>query len=178
VAEPDPLEPVDAAAARRRTLLFTAMGAVLAAALLLAIVARVASSNPGTPSATDAGGRRVAQFDLGRAKDFAPTIARSGPLLFPDPQGHSRDIFVQHLGGDAWLAFEARATGASRQCILKWDNTARHFTDPCDGRTYPADGAGLVSFPTTVDGKGRVIVDLSSPQSPATTTTTTTALAY
>jgi hypothetical protein len=172
VADPDPLGPVDPAAARRRTVLFTAVGGVLAAALLFAVVARVASTNPGTTAATDAGGRRVAQFDLGPAKAFAPTIARSGPLLFPDPQGSARDIFVQHLGGTDWLAFEARAAGAPRQCVLKWEQDARRFVDPCDGRTYPADGAGLVTFPTTVNDKGRVIVDLSSPRSPTSPTST------
>jgi hypothetical protein len=168
VADPDPLDPVDPTVARRRTILFTAVGAVLAGALLVAVVTRVASTNSATTS-TDAGGRRVAQFDIGRAKDFAPTIERSGPLLFPDPQGNTRDIFVQHLG-DQWLAFEARVAGASRQCVLKWEQGAKRFVDPCDGRTYPADGAGLVSFPTTVNDKGRVIVDLSSPVTPAAAT--------
>jgi len=37
-----------------------------------------------------------------------------------------------------------------------------------------ADGAGLVSFPTVVDGRGRVIVDLGSPTAPTTTVPTTT----
>lgn len=173
MTQPDPPYPVEgaaddaSAAAHRRTILFTAVGAVLAAALLFAVVARVAGTRTGAPvGGTDGDGKRVAQFDLGRAQDFAPTIARSGPLLFPDPQGRSRDIFVQHLGGPDWVAFEARAAGASRQCVLKWEQDAKRFVDPCDGRTYPRDGAGLVTFPTRVDDKGRVIVDLSSPVEP------------
>ncbi len=171
MTEPDPSSD-DPAAAHRRTVLFTAVGAVLAAALLFAVVARVASTRPVTSGGgTDADGKRVAQFDLGRAQDFEPTIARSGPLLFPDPQGRSRDIFVQHLGGTDWLAFEARATGASRQCVLKWEHDARQFVDPCDGRTYPPDGSGLVSFPTRVNDKGRVVVDLSSPMAPTAPST-------
>ncbi len=179
MTEPDPPSPVehagDPTAAHRRTVLFTAIGAVLAAALLFAVVARVASTGSGTVGGgTDGDGKRVAQFDLGRAQDFAPTIARSGPLLFPDPQGRSRDIFVQHLGGTDWLAFEARATGASRQCVLKWEHDARQFVDPCDGRTYPPDGSGLVSFPTRVNDKGRVVVDLSSPMAPTTAGTAQT----
>ncbi len=173
--DPDRPDSADPTSARGRTLVFTVVGAVLAAALLLAVVTRVASTNPATTAGP--GGRRVAQFDLGRAKDFAPTIARSGPLLFPDPQGSARDIFVQHLGGTDWLAFEARADGAPRQCILKWEQDAKRFVDPCDGRIYPADGAGLVTFPTTVNDKGRVVVDLSSPTTP-TTPTSTTVLAY
>ena len=173
MAEPDPPYLVggadDTGAAHRRTVLFSAVGAVLAAALLFAVITRVTSTNATRAGGgADLDGNRVAQFDIGRAGDFAPTIARSGPLLFPDPQGRSRDIFVQHLGGSDWRAFEARAAGVPRQCVLKWDQAARRFMDPCDGRIYPPDGAGLVSFPTTVNGKGRVIVDLSNPRPPTT----------
>ncbi|MGI8984795.1 MAG: hypothetical protein ACR2HM_09740 [Acidimicrobiales bacterium] len=152
---------------QRRTVLFTAVGAVLAAALLFAVMTRVTS----TSSAPAGGaGNRNAQFELGRATDYARSIARDGPLLFPDPQGRSRDIFIQHLGDiqhldedDSWLAFEARAAGASRQCVLKWEQGNRQFVDPCDGTVYPPDGAGLVRFPTTVNDDGIVVVDLSSP---------------
>ena len=156
--------PEDALQAKRRTVLVTAVGAVIAAALLFAVVTRV-STTTSTP-AGGAGGERVARFELGKAGDFARTISRDGPLLLPDPQGRSRDIFIQHLGEATWLAFEARATGAPRQCTLKWEAPARRFVDPCDGRSYPPDGAGLVSFPTTVDDDGIVVVDLSSPRPP------------
>ena len=158
MTEPQPEE--HDAAAHRRTVLFTAVGAVIAAALLFAVVTRVS-----TTTATPAGGsgERTAQFELGRATDYAKTIARDGPLLFPDPQGRSRDIYIQHLGGDAWLAFEARVPGAPRQCAVKWEQAARQFVDPCDGRVFPPDGAGLVRFPTTVNDDGRVVVDLSTP---------------
>lgn len=153
-------QPEDPAAAHRRTVLFTAVGAVIAAALLFAVLTRV-TSTASTPAG--GGGNRTAQFELGRASDFAKTIARDGPLLFPDPQGRSRDIYIQHLGEDAWLAFEARVSGAPRQCVLKWEQGARRFVDPCDGRIFPPDGAGLVSFPTTVNDDGKVVVDLSKP---------------
>jgi len=137
VADPDPPYPVEAPepaeaaeAAHRRTVLFTALGAVVAAALIFAVVARVASTNT-TTAAGGNGAGRSGRFDIGRARDFAPTIDRSGPLLFPDPQGHSRDIFVQHLGGTEWVAFEARVAGAPRTCVLKWEQDAKRFVDPC-----------------------------------------------
>jgi hypothetical protein len=157
VTEPQPEDP---AAAHRRTVLFTAVGAVIAAALLFAVMTRVTST-----ASTPAGGSgdRRAQFELGRASDYAKTIARDGPLLFPDPQGRSRDIYIQHLGEDSWLAFEARVSGAPRRCVLKWEHGARQFVDPCDGRVFPPDGAGLVRFPTTVNDDGKVVVDLSQP---------------
>jgi len=161
VADPDP--PSHAAAAKRRTVLFTVLGAVLAAALLFAVVTRVAGTRSTAGSTTDRDGNRVARFELGRATDYAKTIARDGPILFPDPQGRSRDIYVQHLGGTDWLAFEARVSGAPRQCVLNWERDGRQFVDPCDGRTYPADGTGLVRFPARVTDKGRVVVDLSTP---------------
>lgn len=174
---PEPDRPLDPAAARRRTILFSVIGALLAGALLFAIVARVASTNATTSTRTDASGNHITQFEVGRAADFGPKIARDGPLLFPDPQGRTRDIFVQYLGDTNWLAFEARAAGAPRQCVLKWDQAGRRFVDPCDGHIYPADGTGLVSFPTSVNSKGRVIVDLGNPIAP-TTTTSTVAPAY
>ena len=132
----------------------------MAAALLFAVMTRLTSTR-----STPAGGSgpRTAQFELGRAEDYARTIARGGPLLFPDPQGRSRDIYIQHLGGDSWLAFEARVAGAPRHCVVKWEAGQKHFGDPCDGRIFPADGAGLVSFPTTVNDDGKVVVDLSNP---------------
>ena len=168
MVDPELPDPAEALAARRRTVLVTAIGAVLAAALLFALVARAMSTSGTTASSggTGDGGSRVARFDVGRATDRATTIARSGPILFPDPKGGSVDIYVQHLGEKRWVAFEARASGASRQCVLRWDQAARQFTDPCDGRIFPADGTGLVTFPATVNDKGRVIVDLASPRGP------------
>ena len=160
----DPPDPADALAARRRTVLLTAVGAVVAAALLFAIVARVQSTNVDTTSKDGDGGDLL--FDAGDAERAAADIARDGPRLFPDPQGRTRDIFVQHLGGTEWIAFEARATGATRQCTLRWEQGPRHFVDPCDGRVYPPDGAGLVTFPARVNDDGRVIVDLGRPTSP------------
>jgi hypothetical protein len=156
----------DALAAKRRTVLFTAIGAVLAAALLFAIVARVMATNSASSAGSSGNGSRASTFDVGPASQRAAAVDRDGPLLFPDPRGGSRDIYVQHLGGEDWVAFEARVSGAPRQCVLRWDKAARNFVDPCDGHIYPADGTGLVSFATTVNDKGRVIVDLGNPRSP------------
>jgi hypothetical protein len=144
--------------------LITAIGAVVAAALLFAIVARAMTTT--NTASTDEGTRREAEFDVGPAEQRAAAVARDGPLLFPDPRGGSRDIYVQHLGGKDWVAFEARAGGAPRQCVLRWEQPARHFVDPCDGRIFPPDGSGLVTFPARVDDDDRVIVDLGSPRAP------------
>jgi hypothetical protein len=157
--------PPDPLAAKRRTVLVTAIGAVLAAALLFAIVAQ-AMTTTSTRSDGDGGEARTTQFDVGPADQRAAAVARDGPLLFPDPRGGSRDIYVQHLGDNNWVAFEARASGAPRRCVLRWEQPARHFVDPCDGRILPADGSGLVTFPARVDDDDRVVVDLGSPRAP------------
>lgn len=156
-------------------MVFTAVAGLLVAGLLFAIVGR-AASNGGTAK-SGSGDSLAGQFAVGSASRLAAQVASGGPFLLPDPQNKSRDLYVQHLGTDQWLAFEARASGAARQCTLRWDGAATHFVDPCDGRVYPADGAGLVSFPTHVDDKGRLVIDLSQPVQP-TVPTTGTATAY
>ncbi|HEX2048342.1 MAG TPA: hypothetical protein VHF27_11285 [Acidimicrobiales bacterium] len=171
MAPPDPPDPADALAARRRTVLITAIGAVVAAALLFAIVAQAMTDN--ARSGGDAGDAGTTEFDVGPAEPRAAAVARDGPLLFPDPRGGSRDIYVQHLGDKNWVAFEARASGAPRRCVLRWEQSARHFVDPCDGRIFPADGSGLVMFPARVDDDDRVVVDLTSPRAPETSGATT-----
>src|SRR5215213_1392958 len=67
VTEPDQEDPTRA---HTRTVLFTAVGAVLAAALLFAVVARVTATRP--TNKVDADGTAQARFDLGRASTFAP----------------------------------------------------------------------------------------------------------
>ena len=105
-----------------------------------------------------------ADFDAGSAKDRAADIARSGPILLPDPSGGSRDIYLQHLGsevGRGWLAFDSRKAGEGRQCTLRWEAASGHFVDPCGGAVVSATGAGLVHYRVTVTKDGRVVVDLN-----------------
>lgn len=145
-----------------------ATGAVIVGALIFAAVVNLVSTRK---SATTAG---PDLYVVGNAESLAGTVSRSGPLLFQDLLGNSRDIYVQHLGprqesgSETWRTFEAHAPGAPRRCVLHWDPVTKQFGDPCDKRTYPADGAGLTSFPTSVDAGGRVVVDLRQPQPPTT----------
>ena len=132
--------------------------AVVVAAGLLVTVVRLATRSE---VELDLGAQ---DFRVGPARRLAPEVGRDGPLLFQALTGN-RDLYVQHLGGDpstGWLAFDARAPGAPRECLLRWDPEARRFVDRCTGRSFPADGAGLPSYPTTVDREGRVVVDLDA----------------
>lgn len=148
------------------TRVFTALAGVGVGALIFYVVLQVAGPRS-TEEAADA------RFEVGRAGSLARPIARDGPLLFQDLLGGTRDVYVQHLGGDDWRAFEARAPQAGAGCVLEWRQPARQFADPCDGRVFPADGTGLTTFPTAVQA-GTVYVDLRSAQAPATTAATTT----
>jgi hypothetical protein len=139
-----------------------ATGAVIIGALVFAAVVNLVSTRKsGTKAGTDL-------YMVGDAKSLAGTVSRTGPLLFQDLLGNGRDIYVQNLGADDWRTFEAHAPGAARRCVLRWDPAGSRFVDPCDNRAYPADGAGLTTFPTHVDEGGRVVVDLRLPQPPLT----------
>jgi hypothetical protein len=137
-------------------MVLTGLGGVVAGILIFLVVLALAGPRSAKQSAN-------ASFKVGPATRLAPEIARGGPLLFQDLLNHSRDIYVQNLGGGDWRAFEAHAPGAARSCVLRWRPEDRQFLDPCDGRTYPADGTGLTSFRTQVDKHGLVVVDLRTP---------------
>lgn len=134
------------------TLVLTGVGGVAAGVVIFLLVLSLTRSRS-VEQAADA------RFRVGSAERLAEVVARDGPLLFQDLLNRSRDIYVQHLGGDDWRAFDARPPGAPRRCVLEWRHADRTFVDPCEGRTFPADGSGLASYPTEVDG-GRVYVDL------------------
>ena len=143
---------------------FAAAG-VIAAALLIVLVLQLVRSG----TVKNQLGDKV--FDAGRTTDLASHIggpssggsSSGGPILLPALVGH-RDIYLQHLGTDpekGWAAFDAAPPGEDRTCDLVWN--AGTFRDPCGGRTYPADGAGLTRYQVTVDAHHHVIVDLRTP---------------
>ncbi|MGH9152579.1 MAG: hypothetical protein ACRD03_09320, partial [Acidimicrobiales bacterium] len=127
----------------------------LAAGLIWAVV-RFASENP------EKAGLGDTVFRVGRAERLARTIADDGPFLVQDPlsAGRGRNVYVQHLGGDpdeGWLAVEARVPG-DPGCAVSWDRGQESFAD-CRDTGYPADGAGLTTYPAEVTD-GEVSVDL------------------
>lgn len=137
----------------------TGIAGVVAGIAVFVIVANLVRSTSSPSSLA------TATFDVGRANDRAETIAKGGPILFRDLLGRSRDIYVQHLGGDDWRAFDARSPADPTRCFLEWDGPGRQFRDRCSQATYAPDGTGLVSYRTVVED-GRVRVDLRSPISP------------
>ena len=145
---------------RGRAIIVTTALLVAAAVLLLVFVLRL-SSKPGAKNNLS-----TSTFEVGNAERFAKPIAKDGPLLFQDLLDKDRDIYVQHLGADpktGWSAFESHPRNQPRTCQLTWRKTTHDFRDPCSKQLYPADGAGLVHYKTTVEPDGVVMVDLRSP---------------
>ncbi|MEM9037117.1 MAG: hypothetical protein AAGA99_24365 [Actinomycetota bacterium] len=101
-------------------------------------------------------------FDLGNTRRIAAEIDDRGPILFPDPVGGERPIWVNHLSSDiseGWVAFSAIAPAPPETCEVTWDEAALEFVD-CQDRRYPEDGAGLEQFVVDVDGSV-VAIDLN-----------------
>jgi hypothetical protein len=143
-------------------LLISGLVAVLGAVVVAVTVIHVSNS----PNAKNQLGEPV--FQAPRAKDLAPEVAKGGPLLLQDLLNRSRDLYLQHLDPDpakGWVAIEAHSPGAPRRCVLRWlaSPPPPHFEDPCDGRKWPADGSGLTRWPATLNGAGRVVIDLRTP---------------
>lgn len=107
------------------------------------------------------------EFNAGYTEVLADAIDEGDgrPLIFSDVSGGDRDIYVQHLGttdDEGWTAFETRVPDRE-DCFAEWDLAAELFVATCDAElTFPADGEGLTSYPTTVNADGRLIIDLRS----------------
>lgn len=113
-------------------------------------------------------------FDAGDAVDIADEIADNGPVLWSDPAGGTRDVYINHLGEDpesGWVAFDVRLPGDSRDCHINWVAAAEQFIYTCDPqRSFPPDGAGLTPYPVTIVD-GHIIIDINAAQRASTSTT-------
>jgi hypothetical protein len=105
------------------------------------------------------------RFDAGKVESIAKRIDRDGglPILYPDLVSRGRNLFVQHLGSQAdkgWVAFGAFDPD-DPSCPVGIDRERKVLVHGCDeDRTYPLDGTGLRTYPTTVED-GRLIVDIN-----------------
>jgi hypothetical protein len=115
------------------------------------------------------------------ASNLAEKIAEDGPVLYADAASGDRDIVVQHLGPDeetGWFALAARPAGVPRNCTIQWQADSETFelldehgerSGECDGRSFPADGEGLPSYPVTVTN-GKLDIDINAADRTDTTT--------
>ena len=142
----------------RMVILSAAAGVIVAIVIFAGIVSLV-----GSGKAKSKLGSNV--FNLGKSVNQAKIVDRNGPLLFADPLEKGRDIYVNHLGGAAWAAFDVHPPGESKSCTVKWQKSTHVFHDQCSGRDYPADGAGLIRYKTSIETNGDLVVDLHQPLS-------------
>ncbi|HSH60528.1 MAG TPA: hypothetical protein VK988_13005 [Acidimicrobiales bacterium] len=143
---------------RGRLIVAASVVALAFAAVLLFLVVRFASRNPEQVNL----GPRV--FRVGSAARLAREVERRGPFLFKDPLNREREVYIQHLGQDpdaGWSGIRAYASRETIECLLRWEPASGRFVDPCTSQTYPADGAGLTTYPAQVE-RGVVSVDLRS----------------
>lgn len=112
------------------------------------------------------------RYNAGQVESIAEDIEDHDglPLLFQDLVGGDRNIYVQHVSGNArrgWVAFGAFDPD-DPSCDVLLDREAKVLVNACDEDvTYPLDGTGLRFYPTQVEGN-RLYVDLNE----LTTTTT------
>ena len=142
----------------RMVILSAAAGVIVAIVIFAGIISLVGSGKAKSKLGPNL-------FKLGKAKNQAQIVDRSGPLLFADPLQNGRDIYVAHLGADRWAAVEVHPPGEPKSCTVRWNASTRTFHDPCSGHDYPADGTGLVRYKATVDTSGDLVVDLHQPVS-------------
>ena len=138
-------------------MVLTALGGVAAGVLVFLAVVALAGSG----KAKSHLGSNI--FRVGTARNQAEIVDRHGPLLFQDPLGHGRDIYVNHLGETRWTAFVIHPPGEAKSCSVRWRAATRDFLDPCSRHVFPADGEGLVRYRASVDAKGDLVVDLRRP---------------
>ncbi len=136
-------------------------------ALTFAVVAVVVGLGAGflMLQLADSGGVDVrlgdAEFSAGAAQQLSEDIAERGPILYPDPRGSSRHIYIQHQGEDftrGWLAFEPHWPGTPRECILAWEAVSGQFVPP--------DNLPCESLPRA-EADGTAVVDSAGMESTA-----------
>jgi hypothetical protein len=105
-------------------------------------------------------------FEVGRTRRIAAEIADRGPILYADPVGGNRPIWVQHVGpteDTGWIVVAARDPDTG--CEVDWDYDAETFID-CDGTDHGSAGEGLFAYPVDVED-GIVSADLNFASRPA-----------
>ena len=112
------------------------------------------------------------RFNAGKVERQANVIEEDGglPILYGDPLGNDRPLYVQHLGEEpekGWIAFGA-VDPDDPSCAIELDRERELLVNTCDeSETYPLTGEGLRQYPVSVED-GRIYVDVNE----LTTTTT------
>ncbi len=119
--------------------------------------------------ATERSERQVVQgartFVVGQVTDVAESIAKSGPILYPDLRdvNGKRSIVIEHYGTDplkGWQVYYAYPADKSADCLVAQIKQSHLFTD-CDGRTLQTDQLQRPSDVTPiVEAQTTLLIDL------------------
>jgi len=100
-------------------------------------------------------------FVVGNVADVAKSVAKNGPILYPDlrDSNGTRSIVIEHTGDDparGWQVYYAYPADRSSNCLVKQIEKTHTFVD-CEGRTLnpdqlqpPADVRPIVENRTTL----------------------------
>lgn len=104
-------------------------------------------------------------FEVGKVEPLARSVAKDGPLLFPDlksPDG-VRSIVLDHTGDDpatGWRVYYGYPADRDSTCLVTHQQGSRTFTD-CDERTLTVDDLTLpASVRPIVENRKTLYVDL------------------
>jgi hypothetical protein len=95
-------------------------------------------------------------FEVGRVDRLADSVARDGPILFPNligPAGE-RPVGLAHDGPsdfEGWRVFSLRPAGDAADCLVQVDRETKELKD-CTGRVFD---------PTQLPAADRVVLDIS-----------------
>lgn len=104
-------------------------------------------------------------FVVGQVTDIAKSIAKNGPILYPDLRdvNGKRSIVIEHNGTDplkGWQVYYAYPADKSSECLVAQIKQLHTFTD-CDGRTLQVDQLQKPSDVTPiVEGQRTLLIDL------------------
>ena len=104
-------------------------------------------------------------FVVGQVTDVAKSIAKNGPILYPDLRdvNGKRSIVIEHNGTDplkGWQVYYAYPADRTSECLVSQIKQSHTFTD-CDGRTLQVDQLQKPSDVTPiVEGQRTLLIDL------------------
>jgi hypothetical protein len=104
-------------------------------------------------------------FEVGRVDRLADSVAKDGPMLFPNLAGPAgkRPVGLTHTGPtdfEGWRVFSLRPTGNAADCLVALDRGTKELQD-CNGRVYQvADLPPAERVEIVIDRDGTLTLDL------------------
>ena len=104
-------------------------------------------------------------FDVGRVDRLADSVARDGPILFPNLVGPAgrRPVGLAHDGAsdfEGWRVFSLRPAGNAPDCLVQVDRQTKQLED-CHGAVFaPAQLPDAERVVVQIDKDGTLSLDL------------------